>query len=54
MWIVRIIYTIKKMWAERVWLKSNLIRQDYAQIPRVRYSQLSKWLIPWWAYRREM
>ena len=48
------IYSVKKMRSENIWMKSKLERTDYTQVPRVRYSQLSKWLIPWWAYKREM
>ena len=48
------IYSIKKMRSENIWMKSKLARTDYTQVPRVRYSKLSKWLIPWWAYKREM
>ena len=43
----------KKARAEIIWMKSNLNRTDFKQIPRLWYSKLSKWLIPWWSYNKE-
>ena len=43
----------KKARAEMIWMKSNLNRTDFRQIPRLWYSKLSKWLIPWWSYNKE-